>query len=165
LGLITNTLLYIVYNENIVEMISKKVVVATTLIAIAFALTVAPSTSWWGFNGNQEAKGQVKSITGSGTGTHTCPSGVQKTSSISFGASGTGTWSIPGKAGRITSVQHDGSTYTATGSETLNVLCLRAIPLIAPSISITGTCGTGKTINFEASNGEKGTFTGNVSCR
>jgi hypothetical protein len=81
LGFITKELKCILYNNNTVEMTNKKVVAlveVAVLTLIALALTVTPSSSWWGFSGSQEAQALVKSVTGSGTGTYTCPSGVPR---------------------------------------------------------------------------------------
>jgi hypothetical protein len=139
---------------------SKKVAI---LSLTAVALMVAPSISWWGFDvSSQEAKAVVRSVTGSGTGTHSCPNGSAKTSSIAFSASTSGgSWTIPGKTGPITSISSDGKSLT--GKVTLDVLCFGKGT--GASVTISTQCGPGVSINFQESTGARGMFKGNVSCK
>ena len=144
-------------------MTSKKIVAATevaifTLLGVA--LTIAP------FYQHAEAV-TAKSVTGSGTGTHTCPTTSvnphpqTRTSSISFTAKGP--FSVAGASavtGTLTTLSGNLPQYTATGGAQIN-LCPGAGP--GGSVTISGPCGLGVPITFEGVG--SGKYTGNVLCR
>jgi hypothetical protein len=66
------------------------------------------------------------------------------------------------KEGAITGGQISGKRFTLTGIESFDNLCFSGGT--PATITITGRCGQGVTIQFRASNGEEGEFTGNVAC-
>jgi hypothetical protein len=65
------------------------------------------------------------------------------------------------KQGDITGGHIGGKQFTLRGIENFDGLCSSPTPA---TITITGQCGQGVTIQFRASNGEEGQFTGNVAC-
>jgi hypothetical protein len=66
-----------------------------------------------------------------------------------------------GKFGDITGGHIGGMQFTLRGIEDFDEMCFAPAPT---TITITGQCGQGVTIQFRASNGEEGQFTGNVAC-
>ena len=126
--------------------------------------------------------------------TFNCPDGKVPTRSgtvllniaLSFSASGTsgamtGTWTISGffintdglggsdftltKSGTITGGKVSGNHFVLTGVENVDTLCGASVP---SDIKISGVCQpdqrTATRIQFEAKNGEVGTFYGKVTC-
>ena len=113
-----------------------------------------------------------KDIAGGGTGTVTCPDGTQvNNAQISFrlqkdkgqasGAFNVFT-DVSTKIGDLTAVQINQNKYTITGIERYDSVC--GIGTADTSVTITGSCGQGASIQFRAANGEIGTFTGSVAC-
>jgi hypothetical protein len=69
------------------------------------------------------------------------------------------------KEGVITGGSMSSSSYTLTGQETTDDLCLTGASSTNPiSITITGQCGTDVTIKFSSAAFQKGTFIGNINC-
>jgi hypothetical protein len=64
-------------------------------------------------------------------------------------------------AGDITGGHISGKQFTLTGTEDRDDLCSSQMPA---TITITGRCGQGVTIQFRASNGQEGEFVGTVAC-
>jgi hypothetical protein len=148
-------------------------VVAAALITAAPTLILSPPQL------AQAQQGKV--IEGSGRGQIDCPSvegepeqSPQGNEVLNFVASkqrGTvsGNWLIDNvedpnlrKEGAITGGQIGGKRFTLTGIESFDVLCFSGGT--PATVTITGECGQGVTIQFRASNGEEGEFTGNVAC-
>lgn len=68
------------------------------------------------------------------------------------------------KNGEATDLQLDSEaqSYVMTATETNDSLCrATAVPT---TVTISGSCGTGVTVNFNADNGETGTFVTDVTC-
>jgi hypothetical protein len=120
----------------------------------------------------QAQEGKV--IQGRGTGQLNCPSGSSPPGdeAIFFGAdkfrgSILGDFFLQSqetglsKEGTIFGGHISGKHFTLTGIESLDDLCSSQVPT---TITITGQCGQGVPIQFRASNGEQGQFTGNVAC-
>jgi hypothetical protein len=116
-------------------------------------------------------------VSGQGEGEIICP-GQENTlpASITFSVKQSGSAAAQGqfeiiitppglqftKTGTLDSVQITGNSFTITGTELHQNLC---IPLMVPtSATISGQCGTGVTIQFATADGEHATFTGNVAC-
>jgi len=146
--------------------LNKNLVIAIKVTIIATALAIAPALL------SNEAIAQANNITqGSGQGTVVCPEpvGTKPSMSISFSSTSSkgtagGTWKVGDglKNGSITGgsfskAQH----FQLSGLERADSLC--RLPLGA-SITISGQCGSGIAIEFKASNGETGRFTGSVLC-
>jgi|ERR687887_615350 hypothetical protein len=118
---------------------------------------------------------QGKFIEGRGTGQANCPpSGISPPGDESifffaqkFKGSVGGFFDIGStvlfldKEGSITGGHISGKQFTVTGVEEIDNLCSSQVPA---TITITGQCGQGVPIQFRASNGEQGQFTGNVAC-
>jgi hypothetical protein len=92
------------------------------------------------------------------------------------GQPATGQFSIQGvdangasKQGTINNIQISNGMFVLTGTETSNTLCTAGGDIIPSNVQITGECKIQDQlpvaeINFVAQNGERGTFTGGVSC-
>lgn len=160
----------------------KKAMVALTVGILLLASPII-------FNYKAEAASQV---TGSGTATFPneqvfCPNGsVIPEATIEFTATETngvisGTWTITStdptnptfgvKRGTFNGGNIDTNSYTLTGTETVDEACSQFGGGVVPNpMQISGQCGTGVTINFEAQRippferPESGTFAGDVTC-
>jgi hypothetical protein len=117
----------------------------------------------------------TRGFTGSGIGSVTCPGPggfIINNLQISFGTDTFkglkgGGWEIVipfgfgDKSGTLSKVQASGNKYSLKGTETIDSLCPALVPpVFSPSVTIGGQCGAATPIEFAASNGEKGTFTG-----
>jgi hypothetical protein len=111
-----------------------------------------------------------KEVTGTGTGAVTCTAGGPALpATISFTADlnkGTmsGFFFIFGsvsKFGGVISGSVSNTSYHISGNETFAFCPGAAFPT---TYTIGKDCGTNVTINFDAANGEKGAFVGNVAC-
>jgi hypothetical protein len=111
----------------------------------------------------------AKSVTGSGTGSYTCPatsinpSPSARSSSISFSAKGP--FSLAGVAaitGTLIGLSGNLPQYTASGVAQIN-LCPGTMP--GGSVMISGPCGFGVPITFTGPNVGSGVYTGNAICR
>jgi len=146
--------------------LNKKLVIAITITIIATAFAITPAIL------SNEAIAQANNLTqGSGRGTAVCPEpvGTKPRISISFSSTSSkgttgGTWKLGDGlkngsiiGGSFNKAQH----FQLSGLERADSLC--RLPLGA-SITISGQCGSGRAIEFKASNGETGRFTGNVLC-
>jgi hypothetical protein len=115
-------------------------------------------------------------ISGSGSGSIACPDGTRvEGGSISFVAFKSnvplhGSWEVVSirtsgasqNTGGSFQTGHIGTDqYTLTGRQISDSIC-RGNPPIPATIS--GQCGQGVTIELNADNGEKGIFTGEVTC-
>lgn len=156
------------------------------LIAVSALLIAAPMVMSY----KAEAASQV---TGSGAATFPderveCPNGsVIAEATIEFTATETnngemsGTWTITSidpsvgvKSGTFSGGSIDTNSYTLTGTEEVDEACSQFGGGVVPNpMEISGQCGTGVTINFEAERiphpfdiwiPERGTFTGDVTC-
>jgi hypothetical protein len=68
------------------------------------------------------------------------------------------------KIGTLNDIQISGGSFTVTGTELSRTAC-NAIPFPGPtSVTISGQCGTGVTIQFTSGEGQRATFIGNVAC-
>jgi hypothetical protein len=78
-----------------------------------------------------------------------------------------GSWSIKTfsgaeiKSGSINSGGWGKTSFSISGVVNQDPGCNAPVPV---TMTISGQCGTGVTINFKAADGETGTFTGNVAC-
>jgi len=115
-------------------------------------------------------------VSGSGSGSIACSDGTRvEGGSISFVAFKSnvplhGSWEVVSirtsgasqNTGGSFQTGHIGSDqYTLTGSQISDSICRGNPPTPA---TISGQCGQGVTIELNADNGEKGTFTGDVTC-
>ncbi|MGC1930204.1 MAG: hypothetical protein WA667_14620 [Candidatus Nitrosopolaris sp.] len=114
-------------------------------------------------------------VSGSGTGSITCSDGARiDGGSISFFAFKSnalyGSWEVVSIRISGTSQNAGGSfqtgvigsnQFTLTGREISDSICRGSPPTPA---TISGQCGQGVTIELNADNGEKGNFTGDVTC-
>jgi hypothetical protein len=143
---------------------------------LAIAATLALATQTLILNPQLAQAQQSMHIQGSsGTGEVICPSGSSppQTEHLSFSADKSkktlfGDWNIFSnatfqvvKAGDITGGQISGKKFTLTGTEDIDDLCSSQIPA---TITITGQCGSGVTLQFKSSNGQEGQFFGIVDC-
>jgi hypothetical protein len=147
----------------------KKKMSLSLLLSVVAALALAPSLSAI----YQAEAASNKQISGTGAGTAFCPTTpfTSFTASIFFSASknkGTvsGNWQISGsgivKGGSINSGSIGENSFSLSGTENFGFCpAIQPTPVTA---TIRGECGTGAEIIFEAANGERGTFTGNVAC-
>jgi hypothetical protein len=106
-------------------------------------------------------------VSGQGLGLFKCPNGVVAGpgNPITFTASEkgrvvTGTWNLAGgEVGIFSSGKISKDAYTLNGVQNQDNVCGASLP---SRITIYGHLGQGVTINFVATNGITGTFTGNV---
>jgi hypothetical protein len=144
---------------------------AITVTIIATTLTIAPAA----LNNKVMAQAPTtqapKSIRGHGQGTITCripPPGPPKSQPISFDwtKESNGKWQIgivpTSNSGSITKENVSAKGFKFSGFQDVSNLC-SAPQGASTSIAITGQCGSG-TIEFKASNGETGSFTGQATC-
>jgi hypothetical protein len=147
------------------------------IVVMAVGIAVAPTL----ISSNvAQAAPSTKAVTGHGTtDTIICPTGSIGNPlgfvldfSATKGSNGkiSGTWDIkdsagPLKSGIINGGQIQNNKYILTGIENTDVRACVAFGGQTPTtMSISRQCGTGVQINFEAADGEKATFTGNVAC-
>jgi hypothetical protein len=156
------------------------------IVVMAVGIAVAPTL----ISSNvAQAAPSTKAVSGHGTtNTITCPiSGIVGPFTLDFSAAKSsngklsGNWKITSvdplfgllivKSGNINGGQIQNSKYIVTGIEDIDRGCTSSDPSSNPfggqiptTMSISGQCGTGVQINFQAADGEKATFTGNVAC-
>jgi hypothetical protein len=104
------------------------------------------------------------------SGTVACPSGPVTVTSWEFGVgkqrgSLDGGWDIQtnqgAKSGHFTSGTLASSHFTLSGTEGFDSVCLLSTPT---TVTFTGGCGAGATVQVKAGSGESATLTGNVAC-
>jgi hypothetical protein len=146
------------------------------IVVMAVGIAVAPTL----ISNVAQAAPSTKAVSGHGTtNTIICPtgsifdpSGFVLDFSAAKGSNGkiSGTWDIhiaaaSLKAGNINGGQIQNNKYILTGIENTDVGACTGFGGQTPTtMSISGQCGTGVQINFQAADGEKATFTGNVAC-
>jgi hypothetical protein len=139
------------------------------VLATVAALAVSPTLL--GVIQTAEAASN-KQVQGSGSGTVFCANAPFTTFSAGIQFSATknkgfmsGSWQIFGSKsafGTINSGSIGENSFSLSGIENFG-FCAGTQPTPVP-MTIKGECGTGAEIIFEAANGERGRFTGNVAC-